>query len=142
MPDEVAELAGRLFDWARRGNPTLLDYIDQGVPVDLANQDGNTFLMLAAYSGHAELLTGLVERGADVNKLNDRGQSPLAGALFKKEEAVVAELLRAGADPDAGTPSARETAAMFGAVLPLPKAAPEACAQEKTPGASHPGAGS
>ncbi|MGZ4495802.1 MAG: hypothetical protein ACXVWU_13945 [Nocardioides sp.] len=38
----------------------------------------------------------------------------LSGAVFKGEDAVVRALLAAGADPDAGTPTARETAAMFG----------------------------
>lgn len=41
--------------------------------------------MLAAYHGHAELVTALAKAGADVNLLNDRGQSPLAGAIFKKK---------------------------------------------------------
>ena len=66
---------------------------------------------------HAAVVAGLAERGADVDALNDRGQSPLAGAVFKDEQDVVAALLEAGADPEAGTPTARETAAMFGRTL-------------------------
>lgn len=84
IPADVQEFATRLFDMARNGDATLLDYVDQGVAVDMTNQDGNSFLMLASYGGHAELVKGLIERGADVNKLNDRGQSPLAGVVFKK----------------------------------------------------------
>ena len=34
--------------------------------------------------------------------------------MFKDEQDVVRTLLAAGADPDAGSPTARETAAMFG----------------------------
>lgn len=45
--------------------------------------------MLAAYYGHAELVRLLIQHGADPNRLNDRGQSPLAGAVFKKEDAVI-----------------------------------------------------
>lgn len=45
--------------------------------------------MLAAYHGHAELVRLLLAHGADANRLNDRGQSPLAGAVFKKEDAVI-----------------------------------------------------
>lgn len=45
--------------------------------------------MLAAYHGHAPLVKLLLSHGADPNSLNDRGQSPLAGAVFKGEEEVV-----------------------------------------------------
>lgn len=114
VPADVREFAAKLFDFARNGNPTLLQYVDQGVDVNLANQDGNSLLMLAAYSGHGELVRGLVERGADVDKLNARGQSPLAGVIFKKEDAIVDLLLGAGADPRAGHPDAIATAEMFG----------------------------
>lgn len=46
-------------------------------------------LMLAAYHGHAQLVKLLMDHGADPNRVNDRGQSPLAGAVFKMEDAVV-----------------------------------------------------
>jgi ankyrin repeat protein len=45
--------------------------------------------MLAAYHGHAPLVKLLIEHGADPNILNDRGQSPLAGAVFKSEPGVI-----------------------------------------------------
>ncbi len=45
--------------------------------------------MLAAYHGHAELVKHLVLHGADPNRCNDRNQSPLAGAVFKMEDAVI-----------------------------------------------------
>lgn len=111
---EVAEFASKLFDLARNGDVSLIEYIKQGVSVDLVNQDGQSFVMLAAYNGHAELVKALAEAGADVNLLNDRKQSPLAGAIFKKEDAVIDALLEAGANPKAGTPSAVDTAMMFG----------------------------
>lgn len=115
-PDErTIELAHEMFDLARNGMSTRLEaYVEAGVPVDLAEAQGNTLLMLAAYHGHAETVAMLARRGAEVNRLNDRGQTPLAGAVFKGEHQVVDVLLGAGADPDAGTPSARETARMFG----------------------------
>jgi hypothetical protein len=52
-------------------------------------------------------------RGADPNRPNDRGQTPLAGAVFKDEPDVIRALVAGGADPAAGTPSALATAAMF-----------------------------
>jgi ankyrin repeat protein len=45
--------------------------------------------MLAAYHGHAPLVKLLIQHGADPNCLNDRGQSPLAGAVFKGEADVI-----------------------------------------------------
>jgi len=45
--------------------------------------------MLAAYHGHAPLVKLLIQHGADPNKINDRGQSPLAGAVFKAEASVI-----------------------------------------------------
>jgi len=111
----LVELAHQVFDLARDGDTaTLAAYVDAGVPVDLTDAQGNTLLMLAAYHGQAEAVSALVERGGDVNRVNDRGQSPLAGAIFKGEDAVVAVLRAAGADPDAGSPTARDTATMFG----------------------------
>lgn len=69
--------------------------------------------MLASYHGHAALVELLLAHGANPNILNDRNQSPLAGAVFKNEAAVVKALLEGAADPDLGTPSAAETMTLF-----------------------------
>jgi ankyrin repeat protein len=52
-------------------------------------------------------------RGADVDRHNNRGQTPLAGAVFKNDATVIELLLSADADPLAGSPSALETARYF-----------------------------
>jgi ankyrin repeat protein len=69
--------------------------------------------MLAAYHGHADAVRLILQHGGDANAANDRGQTPLAGAVFKGYADVVQALVAAGADPDAGTPSARSAAQMF-----------------------------
>jgi ankyrin repeat protein len=115
-PDpEVVELATKIFDLARRGETeALLAYVDAGVPANLTNDRGDSLVMLAAYHGHAEAVRALLERGAAADHVNDRGQTPLAGAVFKGEGTVIRVLLDGGADPLAGTPSAVDTARMFG----------------------------
>ncbi|MGW1638590.1 ankyrin repeat domain-containing protein [Streptomyces lavendulae] len=115
VPDaDVIELATKIFDLARQGETgTLTAYLDAGVPANLTNDRGDTLVMLAAYHGHADAVTALLERGAEADRANDRGQTPLAGAVFKGEEAVIRALLAGGADPNAGTPSAVDTARMF-----------------------------
>ncbi|KJS59147.1 ankyrin repeat domain-containing protein [Streptomyces rubellomurinus] len=115
-PDaEVIALAGRLFDAARTGDTaTLAAALAAGAPADLTNDRGDTLLMLAAYHGHAPAVEALLAGGADPDRANDRGQTPLAGAVFKGAEEVVEALLAGGADPAAGTPSALDTARMFG----------------------------
>ena len=69
--------------------------------------------MLASYHGHIALTSLLLSHDADPNVLNDRQQSPLAGAVFKNEEEVVRALLRGGADPDIGEPSAQAAVGIF-----------------------------
>lgn len=112
---EVVELAGRIFELARGGDAAALGgCVDAGVPVDLCNDKGDTLLMLAAYHGRVDAVRALLGRGAAPDRANDRGQTPLAGAVFKGADEIVDVLVEAGADPRAGTPSAVDTARMFG----------------------------
>ena len=68
--------------------------------------------MLASYYNHPELVALLLSKGADPNLANDRGQSPLAGAVFKGYDAVVKVLVEQGkADTRSGQPSAVDCAA-------------------------------
>lgn len=69
--------------------------------------------MLSTYHGHVPLSRLLLSHGADPNRLNDRGQSPLAGAVFKNEKEIVDILLEAGANVDLGQPSAWEAVELF-----------------------------
>ena len=113
--EQSAKIVAMAMDLARDGRTAeLLEFVDHGLPVDAQDEAGNTALMLAAYRGHPETVRALIERGADVNLRNNRDQSPIAGALFKGEDEVVTVLRAAGADLDAGTPSARAAAEMFG----------------------------
>ena len=108
------ELANRLFDMARDGDTAQLKaYLDAGVSTRLRNHAGDSFLTLAAYHEHPDTVAMLIEAGAEIEHANDRGQRALTCATFKRDVASMRHLLAAGADPDAGTPSARQTAQMF-----------------------------
>jgi ankyrin repeat protein len=113
--DAMIDLATKLFGLARSGDTaTLAQYLRAGVPANLANDDGDTLIMLAAYHGHADTVRALLAEGADPNRVNDKGQTPIAGAVFKGETDVVKALLDGGADPAAGQPSAVDAATVFG----------------------------
>src|SRR4051794_22411356 len=110
----LVELAVALFDVARAGDvQRLADAFDAGVPVDVADGDGNTYLMLAAYHGKLASVELLIARGASVNRTNSMGQTPLAGVVYKRNMQLVSTLVAAGADPDLGRPTARETDAQY-----------------------------
>ena len=119
-----------MFDLARTGNPTLIDYLAAGLPPNLTNNRGDTLLMLASYHGQADLVRRMLSESQDAsgapdsptrgwrgkpdpNQLNGRGQSIVAGAVFKGYDEVVKLLIEYGADPLAGQPNAEECAQMF-----------------------------
>ena len=82
---------------ARAGDAAMLAaLLDAGVEVEVRNENGDGLLMLASYHGHVEATRFLLERGADPNVLNARGQAPLAGAVFKGDRAMVELLLWRG----------------------------------------------
>lgn len=70
--------------------------------VDLANDAGETALMMAALKGHADWVQRLVERGAQVNRA---GWSPLHYAATGPETAIVGWLLGRGAAINARSPN-------------------------------------
>ena len=112
-PDELA-LMQATFDYARDGDlPRLVEHLDAGVPVNLTNSAGDTLLILAAYHRHHETVRLLLERGADHARVNDKGQTALAAAVFRQDRGIVDDLLAAGADPDLGEQSAVAIATFF-----------------------------
>ncbi|MFI5495646.1 ankyrin repeat domain-containing protein [Actinoplanes sp. NPDC051859] len=114
MDAETIAFAHRMFDLARSGDAgELAAQLAHGLPVNLTNDKGDTLLILAAYHNHAAAVTVLLAHDADTGRVNDRGQTALAAAVFRKNTATVTALLAAGANPDGGNPSARETAAYF-----------------------------
>lgn len=113
--EQTQAVVALAMDLARAGRgDELQEFVQRGLPVDVQDAEGNSLLMLAAYRGHLQTVRTLLALGANVNLRNGRDQTPIAGALFKGEDDIVRELLAAGADLDAGTPSARQAAELFG----------------------------
>ena len=90
--------------------------VRHGLPVNLGDAKGNSLLMLACYYENVGTARMLLEEGAEVDRLNHRGQTPLGGAAFKGYEEIVALLLRHGADVDADN-GAGMTPVMFAALF-------------------------
>lgn len=115
LTDQQIEFLNSLFDHAREGRVIAISSaIDQGIPVDLADHKGDTFLILAAYREQLEVVQALLERGADVNATNHRGQTALTCAVFLQNKEIVEVLLQAGADENMGQQSARATIEAMG----------------------------
>ena len=104
-----------MFDLARAGEAErLAAYVEAGVPVDLTDASGNTLLMLAAYHGHATTV-GRWPAPAPTSTgstTGARARSP--GPCSRTSRTSYARCSTPGPTRDAGSPTARETAAMFG----------------------------
>ena len=81
-----------------------------GNDVNAADTNGDTALHGAIHRGAANIVRFLVEKGADVDAVNDRGWSALSVAqgvfypnTFNRHPELVTLLLDLGADPDAGS---------------------------------------
>jgi ankyrin repeat protein len=114
LTEEELSFLRSMFDLARTGaTPDLAAAIDAGIPVNLTNEVGDTLLILAAYHDHPDTVRALLERGADTARVNDRGQTALGAAVFRRSERAVTDLLAAGAGPALGARSALDIARFF-----------------------------
>lgn len=85
----------------RHNHPEVFDLLVQKVYVDASRSKGPTALYWAAAECREEMARVLIERGANVNfKEESGGQSPLFISSHAGCEAVVEQLLQAGAEPN------------------------------------------
>jgi uncharacterized protein len=85
------------------GRADLLEtLLKAGADVDSPNADGQTALMVVARTGRVDAARLLLKYGAKVNAVERwRGQTALMWAVAQKQPAMVAELVKAGADVNA-----------------------------------------
>ena len=109
LTSQDLDFLNSIFDLVRDNKPlALTSLLNQGIPVNLTNSNGDTLLILAAYHEHEDMVRILIDAGADLNRLNDRGQTALVCAVFRDNE-----LLKAGADPHLGTQTPAQVAQFF-----------------------------
>lgn len=102
MQQAAAALPTRdIWTAARRGDNDLLRVLieDEKNDVNEGDEDGSTPLHWAAYFDRLETITYLLQRGANIDALNEKeGQTPLHWACIGKSIQSVLLLIREGAD--------------------------------------------
>ena len=91
-------------DWSH----CVKDWISEGQDVDATDHEGLTALFMAAYQGHADAVTKLLEAGGDVNFTIPDGATPLIAAVRAGHEGMAKVLLNNGADLSARTTSGQD----------------------------------
>ncbi len=84
---------------ARRGDNTLINYfVEKGVDVAKADNDGNTVLMGLSGGRNIELVSKILSKDKNVNAINSEGESALTKAISSGSPEIVSLLVENGAD--------------------------------------------
>ncbi|XP_066456894.1 ankyrin-3 isoform X3 [Eleutherodactylus coqui] len=87
---------------ARAGNlEKALDYLKNGVDINVCNQNGLNALHLASKEGHVEIVSELIQRGVDVDAATKKGNTALHIASLAGQTEVVRVLVTNGANVNA-----------------------------------------
>ncbi|XP_056385858.1 ankyrin-3 isoform X1 [Hyla sarda] len=87
---------------ARAGNlEKALDYLKNGVDINVCNQNGLNALHLASKEGHVEIVSELIQRGVDVDASTKKGNTALHIASLAGQTEVVRILVTNGANVNA-----------------------------------------
>jgi ankyrin repeat protein len=98
--NSINVLMDQLFQAIRQGNLAQIKTLLVANPHWINGQDSRGFtpLIMATYTGNADIARYLLEQGADVNGRDAAGNTPLIGVAFKGDQAMAALLLERGAD--------------------------------------------
>ncbi|WP_042860795.1 ankyrin repeat domain-containing protein [Dickeya sp. NCPPB 3274] len=106
-----------LWDAARTGNDAVIrEFISAGYNLNTRDEKGYTAVILAAYHGHYDTVSLLLDHGADPCQQDNRGNTALMGAAFKGELKIARLLLAAKCNPDTRN-NAGQTAAMYASLF-------------------------
>ena len=106
----VHETGGDILDAVQSGDvATVKKYLDEGVPVDLTDEDGWSLLHHAAAFGQVEVVTLLSEKGCLVDPVDNEGRTPLHYAATNGDIDTIRLLAAMGSnvnsvDNDGNTP--------------------------------------
>ena len=79
------------------GSESVEKCINMGANLNLVNKNGHTVLMMAAAKGQKDYVKTLIEGGAHINQLSNKGTALMVAAVMGKVSCLK-ELIRAGAD--------------------------------------------
>ena len=64
--------------------PYIISFlIEKGIPANYRDENGNTAVLFAAQNNNVNIIKTLVEKGADLKSVNDRGFTALMSALYE-----------------------------------------------------------
>uniref|UniRef100_UPI001F45EF26 ankyrin repeat domain-containing protein n=1 Tax=Nostoc sp. CMAA1605 TaxID=2055159 RepID=UPI001F45EF26 len=80
--------------------PTVRELVAQGLDINSVDEYGNTAVHCAVNVGNVRMIKLLAELGADLNRLNEDGETPLMRAIgiYAFQARALRTLIRAGAD--------------------------------------------
>jgi len=88
-----------IHSYASEGDITsLLQALEQGIPIDLEDSQGRTALHWAVDRGHVKVIEALISKGAYINAKDMEGQTPLHYATVCEREDIAKYLIDNGAD--------------------------------------------
>ncbi|XP_040293229.1 ankyrin-3 isoform X3 [Bufo bufo] len=101
-PSKPSDTSASYLRAARAGNiEKALDYLKNGVDINVCNQNGLNALHLASKEGHVEIVSELIQRGVDVDAATKKGNTALHIASLAGQREVVRILVTNGANVNA-----------------------------------------
>ncbi|XP_029100696.1 ankyrin-3 isoform X2 [Monodon monoceros] len=102
VPREMSDANASYLRAARAGHlEKALDYIKNGVDINICNQNGLNALHLASKEGHVEVVSELLQREANVDAATKKGNTALHIASLAGQAEVVKVLVTNGANVNA-----------------------------------------